>query len=107
MEPQTIVAIGGGLVVVANVLIFWIREWKKHQTWKTNGNDLKEIKEDVKLTNSKVDCIDEVVGETKIKIAEIKTAVNAQKSTCKATVLRFDKAISDQGKVIIDLAKRE
>lgn len=107
MEPQTVVAIGGGLVVLANVLLFWIREWKKHRTWKANGNDLKEIKEDVKLTNSKVDCIDEVVGETKIKIAEIKTAVNSQKSQCKATVLRFDKAISDQGKVIIDLAKRE
>lgn len=107
MEPQTLGAIFGGGVIIANVLLFWIREWRKHQTWKTNGNDLKEIKEDVKLNNDKMEGIDEKVDDTMVKIAEIKTAVNAQKSQCKQTVNRFDKAISDQNQQIINLSGRK
>jgi len=107
MEPQTAAAIGGGIIVLANVLLFWIREWQKHRTWKKNGRDLKMIKDDVKSTDEKVDCIDKKVGETKVKIAEIKTAVNAQKSQCAATIKRFDKAIGDQNQTLIDLAGRK
>ncbi|MCK4823666.1 hypothetical protein KA005_48385 [bacterium] len=107
MEPQTVATLGGGLIVMANVLLFWIREWKKHQTWKANGNDLKLIKDDVKSTNDKIEGIDDKVGETIVKIAEIKTAVNAQKSQCKQTVNRFDKAISDQNQQIINLTGRK
>ncbi|GAG09923.1 unnamed protein product, partial [marine sediment metagenome] len=59
MEPQVIGAIFGGVVVTANVLLFWIREWQKHQTWKANGKDLKLIKDDVKSTNEKMEGIDD------------------------------------------------
>lgn len=105
MEPQTSVAIGSGLFVLANVLLFWIREWRKHRTWSANGSDLKEIKEDVKDTNEKIDGIEGTVGETKIKVAEIKVAVSTQAKHCKNTVERFDKAITNQGNQLIDIAK--
>lgn len=106
MEPQTGAVIAGAIIVLANVLLFWIREWRKHKTWKKNGNDLKVIKDDVKSTNEKVECIDEKVGKTIVKMAEIKTAVNAQKSQCATTITRFDKAIGDQNQTLIDLAGR-
>lgn len=98
MEPAIIGAIGGGLFVVANTAVFWIREWRKHHTWNKNGIVLIEITNSIKR-------VDEKVGETKVKIAEVKTAVDAQKTQCAATVKRFDNAISGQGQQIIDLAK--
>lgn len=100
MEPAIIGAIGGGLFVVANTAVFWIREWRKHHTWNKNGIVLMEITNSIKK-------VDEKVGETKVKIAEVKTAVDAQKTQCAATVKRFDNAISDQGQQIIDLAGRK
>lgn len=107
MESQTGTAIAGAIFVLTNVLLFWIREWYKHKTWSKNGNHLREIKEEVKTTNDKVDCIDEKVGETNVAIAKIKTAVNAQKTQCAATITRFDKAIGDQNQTLIDLAGRK
>jgi len=107
MEPQTAGAIGGGLFVLANVIVFWIREWRKHKTWDSNGKDLKEIKEDVKSNNVKIEGVDDKVGEITVKIAEVKTAVHAQKSQCTATIKRFDKAIGDQNQSIIDLAGKK
>jgi len=98
MEPAIIGAIGGGLFVVANTAVFWIREWRKHHTWNKNGIVLMEITNSVKR-------VDEKVGETKVKIAEVKTAVDAQKTQCAATVKRFDKAISDQNLIVVGLAK--
>lgn len=106
MTPQAGATIAGAIFVLANVLLFWIREWLKQKVLNKNGNDLKEIKGDVKSTNDKVDCIDEKVGETNIAIAKIKTAVNAQKTQCASTIKRFDKAIGDQNQTIIDLAGR-
>ena len=107
IEPQTAGAIGGAILVLANVILFWAREYKKHKTWSKNGRQLTEIKESVETVNGKIEIVDEKVGETNIKVAEIKTAVNAQKSQCKQTVNRFDKAISDQGQQIVDLAGRK
>lgn len=106
MEPvttKTIIAVV--IFVVVNTLGFWVREWLKHRTWNKNGNALKDIKTDIKSTHTKIDCVDEKMAETNVKIAEIKTAVNAQKTQCAATVKRFDNTISDQGQQIIDLAK--
>lgn len=100
MEPAIIGAIGGGLFVVANTAVFWIREWRKHHTWNKNGIVLMEITNSIKK-------MDEKVGETKVKIAEVKTAVDAQKTQCVATVKRFDNAISDQNKTLINLAGRK
>lgn len=107
MQPQTGTAIAGAIFVLANVLLFWVREWLKHKTWSKNGKHLSEIKADVKSTNDKVDCIDKKLGETKIKIAEIKTAVGEQKTQCAATIKRFDKAIGDQNQHIISLTGRK
>jgi len=106
MEVGNITLYGLIALIISGVLS-WIREWRKHGTWKKNGNDLTEIKSDVKETHKKIDCVDKKVGETKVKIAEVKTAVNAQKTQCSSTVKRFDKAISDQGKQILDLARNQ
>lgn len=35
------------LLLVINGGALWIREWKKHRTWRSNGNHLKEIKKKV------------------------------------------------------------
>ncbi len=82
-------------VLIINGGIQWIRELRKGNG---NGKDLKEIKD-------KIDCVDKKVGETKLKMAEVKTAVGAQKTQCAATVKRFDKTIADQNKELIALAK--
>ena len=107
MSPQTGAAIAGAIFVLANVLLFWIREWYKNKTWRKNGKHLKEIKADVKDTNEKIDAVDGKVGETNLAIAKIKTAVNAQKTQCVATIQRFDKAIGDQNQHIINLTGRK
>lgn len=93
------------IALIISGVLSWIREWQKHKTWSKNGDDLKEIKKDVKDSHTKIDAVDDKVGKTNIKIAEVKTAVNAQKTQCASTVKRFDKAISDQGKQILDLAR--
>lgn len=86
------------VLLIINGGALWIREWRKHRTWAKNGDDLKEIKGQVKTIDEKVDCIDKKVGETKV-------AVDDQKTQCAATVTRFDKAISDQNRTMISLAK--
>lgn len=100
------VTLYGLIALIINGVLMWIREWRKHATWSANGDDLKEIKEDVKTTNGKIDCIDGKVGETKVVIAEVKGIVTTQSKHCKQTVERFDKAIGDQNKELISLAKR-
>lgn len=93
--------------IVLNTAGFWVREWLKHRTWNKNGKVLEEIKADIKSTHKKVDCVDTKVGETKIEIAKVKTAVNSQKTQCAATVKRFDDTISKQNQQIISLAGRK
>ena len=107
MEPQSAGAIGGGLFVLANVLLFWIREWLKQKALNANGKDLKIIRDDVKITNDKVDAVDNKVGQTTVKIAEIKTALSNQARQCKQTVNRFDETIRDHNQSIIDLSGRK
>lgn len=94
------------ITLIISGVLSWIREWRKHRTWSKNGEALEEIKEDVKAVDEKVVTVDEKVGETNIKIAAMKTAVDGQKTQCTSTVKRFDKAISDQNKELISLAKR-
>jgi peptidoglycan hydrolase CwlO-like protein len=93
------------ITLIISGVLQWIREWKKHSTWSKNGDDLKEIKADVKTTHDKIDCLDKKVGEAKVKIVEVKTVVNEQKAQCGRTVKRFDKTIGDQNQQIIDLAR--
>lgn len=95
------------ILLVINGGLQWIRELAKNKTLNENGNALGEIKSQISTVDSKVDCMDKKVGETKVKMAEIKAAVSAQEKQCKATVMRFDKAISDQGQHIVKLASRK
>jgi peptidoglycan hydrolase CwlO-like protein len=104
MEVSTVTLYALITLIISGVLS-WIREWRKHKTWSQNGEDLKEIKDDVKITNDKIDCLDRKVGEAKVKIGEVVTAVSAQKTQCATTTKRFDKAIGDQNQQIIGLAR--
>lgn len=94
----TLLIINGGLQ--------WIREMKKGRSWRTNGKDLKEIKDDIKVCAEKLTCLDGKVGETTIRIAEVKVSVDAQKEQCGKTVGRFDAAITNQYDHLMKLAKR-
>ena len=105
VSPEVGVAIGGGLFMVGNVLVFWYREWKKHKTWAKNGKVLDEIQVSIDTVNGKVETIDNKVGEQTLKMTEIATTVKEQKSQCTKTVNRFDRAIRDQGKEMLELAK--
>jgi len=105
MSPDGWVAVGGGLFIVGNTLIFWYREWRKNRTWKKNGKALDAIQISIDTVNGKVEAIDEKVDETKLKMTQIGTTVNEQKQQCTKTVNRFDRAIRDQGKEMLELAK--
>lgn len=95
----------GLIALIINGVLLWIREFKKHSTWKQNGEDLKEIKTTTLLFTNSLEKINEHVGEINVKMAEVKTSVNAQGKQCGKTVTRFDKAFSDQNKELIALAK--
>ena len=105
ISPEVGVAVGGGLFIIGNTLIFWYREWMKNRTWKKNGKALDEIKVSVDNVNEKIDEIDDKVGQNTVKLTEIVTTVNEQKQQCTKTVKRFDQAIRDQGKEMLELAK--
>ncbi len=107
MEPASIGALSGGLFVLANVLLFWVREWLKQKALNANGKDLKVIRDDLKTNNTKIDTIDGKVGDNLVAIAQVKTAVNSQVRQCKQTVTRFDETIRDQNQSIIELSGRK
>jgi len=98
---------GGGIFIIANVLLFWFREWLKHRTWNKNGKALNLIKNDIKLVTEKLITMDGKAGKTTTKIAEVKVAVDNQAKHCKETVNRFDETIRGQNQSIIDLAGRK
>lgn len=93
------------VILIINGGALWIREFRRGKNESGNGKQLEEIKETIGLCDGKLTAIDEKVGETNIQVAKVKTAVNAQKRQCETTVNRFDKAISDQNKELISLAK--
>ncbi len=76
MEPAEIGAIIGGAFVTLHIGGTWLREFKKHRTWRSNGKDLKEIKTDVK------DVKTEQVDQGK-KISAINQSVKSQNEHCK------------------------
>lgn len=98
MEPETIGAIAGGAAVALHIGGTWIREYRKHRTWRTNGSVLKEIKEDVKE-------ISEKQGEQGEKMASIVTSVNAQKTQCKTTVSNFNRGMELVNQELLNIAK--
>ena len=89
----------GLILLIISGGLQWIREWKKGGAEKKNGNALKNI-------NENISNLQNTVGKTNIKMAQIKTAVNAQKTQCEQTVGRFDKTIREQNQEIIKLAGR-
>lgn len=95
----------GLIALIINGVLLWIREFKKHNTWKQNGEDLKEIKSSTLQFTDSLEKINEHVSEINVKMAEVKTSVSAQGKQCGKTVNRFDKAISQQYSELIDLAK--
>lgn len=95
----------GLIALIINGVLIWIRELKKGKISNGNGKHLEEIKETMSLCEGKLTAIDGKVGETNIQVAKINTAVNSQKSQCSATIKRFDKAIGDQNRELISLAK--
>lgn len=104
-EPQTIY----GLIVVLGGLTLshigsWIREGRKHKTWKanqkTNGKDLTVIKKSVGE-------IAKDMNTTKLHLEQIKTKVSGQAKTCEQTVKRFDSALQSANDKILDLAMKK
>jgi len=96
-EPITLGGIGA--LIVSGVAM-WIREWRRGRNEKTNGTDLKEIKDDVKSTMTKVN---DIGTDT----ATIKTDVKGIKEHCTQTTQRFEKAINDNRKNLFEIATKK
>ena len=88
------------ILLIINGGALWIRELRKGRITSGNGKDLTEIKADIKSVDRKVDGFG-------LKMVEIKTAVEGQKTNCATTIQRFDKAIGDQNQTLINLAGRK
>ena len=95
------------ILLIINGGLQWIRELRKGTLWNTNGKDLKEIKDTMGLCETKLQAIAGKVGETNVKIAEVKVSVDSQKEQCGKTVDRFDAAITNQYDHLIKLAKKK
>lgn len=107
-EPTTIIGLifGLGSLIISNVAM-WIREFKKHKTWKKNNGALDEIKATVSKMDKKVDCLDGKVGKARESLASIKSSVNSMQLHCSQTVSQFSKQISENSSKIFDLATKE
>ena len=92
MELFTAATTGGIITLIINGVAYWIREWRKHRTWQSNGKDLKEIKSGI--------------GTIQLDIAKIQQSAEDQKKQCVTTVGRFDTAIRDQNKELLAIAKK-
>lgn len=98
MTPETIGIIAGSGFAIANVSIFWLREWRKHKTWSANGKDLTEIKKEVKSVSGKMNRVNR-------DVTIIKTKQSEQTRACDKTVTRFDAAITAQQEQLLEIAK--
>lgn len=94
-EPITITGLAA--LLISNIGI-WIREWRKGRNEKSGNGDIKEIKQ-------KTECIDKKVGEIKGSMTGIEASINAMKENCQKTTSRFDAAINENRKEILDMAK--
>ena len=92
MELFTAATTGGIITLIINGVAYWIREWRKHRTWQSNGKDLKEIKSGI--------------GTLQLDIAKLQQSADDQKKQCTTTVNRFDTAIRDQNKELLAIAKK-
>lgn len=107
-EPTTIL---GLLSVLGGLLIsnigMWIREWRKHQSWKRNNGSIEVIKTTATETQEQVKRLDGKMGQAREDIREVKTAVTAQKEHCQVTVNQMTKAIADTNSKVFELAKEK
>ena len=107
MELFTAATTGGIITLIINGVAYWIREWRKHRTWQSNGKDLKAIRGSLGKIYEKIDKVDEKVDKSNLDIGKVQTAQFEQKNQCTQTVNRFDTAIRDQNKELIAIAKRK
>jgi peptidoglycan hydrolase CwlO-like protein len=112
ITPETGGAVAGALFIIANILGFWFREWRKHRTWAKNGESLvkidekiDEVKEVVAAVNGKVENLDDTINGAKNKLTEVRAIVGEQKENCTKTVKRIDSAMAAQSKELIQIAK--
>lgn len=93
-------------IFIVAVVMAWERSKKwyygrndkdRRQTGNSDNGALKRIEKSLK-------CVDKKVGAAVIEIVEVKTIVNEQKSQCTKTVARFDEAITNQNKALLDIA---
>lgn len=105
-EPTTIIGLvfGLGTLIISNIAM-WIREWKKHQSWKKNNGSIGSIKTTVENNQGQLKCLDQKMGKAREDISEVKTAVKSQVSHCKETVGRMDNAIAENRDQLFQLAK--
>ena len=100
MGPESVGAMIGGALVVLHIGGTWLREYRKHRTWRANGKDIGEIKQDVKAVK------EEQISQGK-EISAMAQSVNDQKENCKVTVGRITQSMSDFNKELLAQAKNK
>jgi len=113
-------AVGALILLVINGGVQWIREWKKHRSWRDNGGHLKDIKQKVdvlvtsasantanitNLTNSIANLHN--LGEKRFEVlGKIDRQVGAQAARCQEITDNFRGQLRNHGKKLNGLASR-
>lgn len=99
-EPTTLIGLGALMVTNTSAIILAaLKERKRSKKESMNNKDLKEVKDIVEGINGKVNGIDKV-------IIKVKTCMEGMQGNCAKTTSRFEQAINDNRKEILDLSKR-
>lgn len=99
-EPTTLIGLGALMVTNTSAIILAaLKERKRSRKESMNNKDLKEVKDMVEGINGKVNGIDKVM-------TKVKTCMEGMQSNCAKTTGRFEQAINDNRKEILDLSKR-
>ena len=115
IRPETVGIILGTALVILNFIGYWIREIKKHKSWKKNGNAAlttqkiitDEVQPLVTEVKEKVDCLDGKLTQARMDLARVEAGVEAQTKKCSETVGRFDDALREQQKQLINIVRNK
>ena len=103
-EPY--ISIGTLITVIGGIIAFVIRERSKDKEEKKSNGHLSAVKKTVDGMNGKIDTLDLKVDRIENKVTAVKVVAEERKEFCKQTVARFEKAIVQTQKEVLDIAKR-
>ncbi|MBU2685819.1 MAG: hypothetical protein KKF27_21470, partial [Gammaproteobacteria bacterium] len=102
--PQTATWIGIVALIVMNTFSL-IREQLKQKAVKKQNGSVDEIKDVIKRVDTKIDSLAIKVEKNEVEAAKVSVGIDGIKVNCASTITRFEKAITDNQNMVIDLIK--